>query len=647
MLRYTFSNSLGGIFVEMSRSVTGGIVTTTVAGLNVQIAANIIAAGQTYFVSDLGDAGTILTGVASNAVSATGQMLRRVPKAYTSGWRSTLGSVTINFYYRYGQNVYQSRTGNVGTAPDADTTNWLLIAKTNNTYYQTQVHTITINQVVGTGIDTSWPIVREADSNNNIVECSLAFYTATSWNAFDAFLWQLTATSTVNGNKVTDGYLDIASYDGTIENNIVENASGIYQCTIGASVTLSGNHFRSSGLVDGCGIVSMSNSVIDSSYLQSTAAITFSNARLNNVTASSNTTWSCTNSSVENVAVTSNTTLSITTSHLLGGTITSNTSITLTNVTGRFAISSNTTTTLTSVTGLNNVSNFNVIASNTNTDISDVTGDLFSISTNTNIVINFNVSLINGSISNNNNTVPANKANCRITQVSLCNQAAILLNTWNTEGVIQRGVLSGPYGVIYNVLFDHTVTIAGGTVEGAARTLRQASSTPWFTIDGFHLDNVGINGGGVATGLMTAVPVLLNLSGTGQNYESIDVCCNNSNGYAFINAATAISAGVLTVPAYAEHAGIWYFYGCNGQTISNITMSSTVYSNSYKGPRKFVKFSGAGGLDIQPIAVGAAASNDIVSQVSPGPIVLAEIYDFVEVVKQASLYTIKSSAVVV
>lgn len=648
MLRYTFDNSLGGIFVEMSRSVTGGIASTTVVGINALVAASSIDAGQTYFITDLGDGGTIVTGVSSTAISSTGQMIRRIPINYTSGWRSNLAGVTINNYYRYYQNVYQSVTGAVGTAPDGDTTNWLLIAKTNNTYYQSDIHLVTLNQEVGTGIDAAWPIVKECDGNGNEVVNTLSFFNAIGWNSFDTFLWMPTSTSTCNNNRIYDAYFDVANYDGTIEGNDIDNLSGFFQCLVGVSTTITGNKVTGGALFNGTAILGITNNYINATQIDSgTTALSLSNARLNNCTFTGNTTVTINNSEVVGTTISSNTTLSLGSCNIMGGAISSNTTLSMTSCTGRFSITSNTTTTMTNVTGLNNISNFNSIASNTNVDISDVTGDLFSISTNTAITIVFNVSLINGSISNNNNTVPANKANCRITQVSLCNQAAILLNTWNTEGVIQRGVLSGPYGVIYNVLFDHTVTIAGGTVEGSARTLNQASTTPWFTIDGFHLDNVGINGGGVATGLMTAVPVLLNLSGTGENYESIEVNCNNSNGYAFINAATAISAGVLTVPAYAEHAGIWYFYGCNGQTISNITMSSTVYSNSYKGPRKFVKFSGAGDLDIQPIAVGAAASNDIVSQITPGPIVLAEIYDFVQVVKQASFYTINSSAVVV
>jgi hypothetical protein len=270
---------------------------------------------------------------------------------------------------------------------------------------------------------------------------------------------------------------------------------------------------------------------------------------------------------------------------------------------------------------------------------------LFFINANENIIIQYNIVMYNGYIRNNINTVGANKPNCRIEQVSLRNEAKIEFNTWNTTGNIVRGSLSGFFGSIANLLIDTTVSVAVGTVEGIVRTAQQVVAGPGAILDQFTLDNVGINGNSLTRSLHQLSPPLSPLSISG-NIQGISCTSSSDNAFAFIDAATAIAAGVLTIPLYAAHAANLYFYNCNGQSITSIVYTGATYSANYTAGLRLIRMSGAGTLIVTPTAVGVAAVNQIVADTA-GPYTLAAIYDVVEVKKQASFYTLLNSAIVI
>jgi len=209
----------GLAWVETGRSLADGFITTTIAGINTLSGASDLRPKGLYYVTDLGDAGTYVMAVASNILSAYGTTIRRVPKNYTSCWRSTMALPTLGQHYRYYQNVYQSVTGAIGTAPSGDTVNWLLIAKTNNTYYQSTPNLVGLN--VSTSGINAWPIVFERDAKNNMVSQSARHNGLSGVNAYSVFPWKSITDTTVYGNTVVDSVFDCANSDGTVYGNTV------------------------------------------------------------------------------------------------------------------------------------------------------------------------------------------------------------------------------------------------------------------------------------------------------------------------------------------------------------------------------------------------------------------------------------------
>ena len=211
-------SSTGLVWVETGRSTANSVITTTVAGINTLAGASNLRPNSLYFITDLGDAGTYVTADSTTQIQSIGYHVRRVPYTYTACWASDMSAPTIGQRYRYYQNVYQSVTGAVGTAPSGDTTNWLLIAKTNNTYYQSQVNAVGLNSVVQLG---SWPFIWERDSKNNLVSQSQAHNASSSVNAYAVFAWRELTDSDVYGNTVIDAVFDCANSNGSVFGNLV------------------------------------------------------------------------------------------------------------------------------------------------------------------------------------------------------------------------------------------------------------------------------------------------------------------------------------------------------------------------------------------------------------------------------------------
>lgn len=247
MLRYTFDNSLGGIFVEMSRSVTGGIIPVTIAGISVLVGANSLSAGSTYYITDLGDNGVFTQAISSNQYSTTGQYIRRVPKGYASCWRADMTAPTIGLTYRYYQNVYTSVTGAVGTAPDADTTNWTVVSKTNNTSYESQINEVGLNTVGNLSV---WPFIWEKDQKGNHVAQSYYSFTAIlGVNSFNIFKWTDATINNVSGNVIVDSRFDCANSDGAVYDNFAVNGSKFYNNALRAGSVCAGNTLIAGGTV--------------------------------------------------------------------------------------------------------------------------------------------------------------------------------------------------------------------------------------------------------------------------------------------------------------------------------------------------------------------------------------------------------------
>jgi len=257
--------------------------------------------------------------------------------------------------------------------------------------------------------------------------------------------------------------------------------------------------------------------------------------------------------------------------------------------------------------------------------------------------------VFNGTINLNINNVPANKNQCRLQQLTLDNDASITSNAWNTQGIILRGRLSGNRGTIRNILFDNTVTRTIGNVETLSRNVQQGDATSsYFVLDQFAFDDSGIDGNNTTRPFET-IPFATGfapISSTGI-YDYINMSPAANNAYAFLDMSDAaiFNAGVLTLPTWAVHAGIFYLYNCTGQIITSIVYSSTIYCK-YQGPYKFIKLEDGGTVIFRPIAIGTPPASGQMTANPVADITLARLYDFVSIGKQGQYYTIENSKVV-
>jgi len=212
--------SVGLAWVETGRSLADSVIATTISAIGALIGSSSLRPKGLYFITDLGDAGTYVEAISASQTASTGYHIRRVPQNYTSCWRSSMAAPAVGQYYRYYQNVYQSVTGAIGTAPDTDTVNWLLIAKTNNVYYQSNANLVGIPAGISSGF------IFERDNLNNFISQSAAHRSSSGVNAYNVFSWRINTSTAVHGNTVIDAVFDCANSDGSIiENNVTANAN--------------------------------------------------------------------------------------------------------------------------------------------------------------------------------------------------------------------------------------------------------------------------------------------------------------------------------------------------------------------------------------------------------------------------------------
>lgn len=230
--------TLGLCWIETTRSLASSVTSLTRSAFNSLIGARALVPGAMYLITDIGDSGTYLQANDTASYNGTGTLARRIPTSYTSCWRADMTVPTINLYYRYYQNVYQSRTGAIGTAPDTDAVNWLLIAKSNVTYYTTEYHEVGVNTSAAN------PVLWERDLQNNFVSQSAGHRAASATDAFNAFAWQSVSTGLIYGNTVIDSIFDCANTDGTVYDNTVINGSVFTTNRLRSGSIVARNFFR-------------------------------------------------------------------------------------------------------------------------------------------------------------------------------------------------------------------------------------------------------------------------------------------------------------------------------------------------------------------------------------------------------------------
>lgn len=210
-LRLQFATGLGLIWVENGRSISGGAEQLSRIEMLAKIAAGTVVQGQSYFITNVGQAGIIVTGIDSTSITSRGDYIgyfpdyQNVSGDYQWMWSPIMIAPTVAKLYATGGFMYESVTGAIGTNPTTDTTNWTLIPITDPRYQK-----VILN--VQYDIDSNL-VLQGSDGYGNIVNGSTAFQT---------FKW---GSNTCFENIINTSNLNVNSINGFFGGNIMNNCS--------------------------------------------------------------------------------------------------------------------------------------------------------------------------------------------------------------------------------------------------------------------------------------------------------------------------------------------------------------------------------------------------------------------------------------
>lgn len=604
--------------------VTAGLITLSRAQALTLVATRALVSGATYLIYDVGDgaglsstvtAGIVLRAINAEQFSLDGIYIARIPKRATINQWNHVTSYAIGDHVEDLNEVYTANTITTPGELPSLLTEWDFETKDQDAYYTTEIQACLYDI-------TYDAIIKRWDKRGNVLEvynipngqnCNEIFTQCFRWGTEDVQgnKIKIDASNTISGwstGRLPNDNSFMPTYiDGYFKNNIVELVSGtisfwprIHSYFELCSCNITNNTFLNSNITYDNGCIISDSTFIDnqSTALDITCNILKSIFKNTCIFTGNDTTTYVSNCIFDNCTITDNT-------------------------------SSTSLSTL--------ILKYTTINANSNTTISNVSGTMLFIENNANIVIEYTTGY-NGYIRDNVNNVGANKASCKLTELSLLNEAKIDGTRWNTTGIIARGELVGNYGVIVDLLIDTTVSATTTNVLAAARTLKQPGPNGYI-LDMFRLENVGLNGDSLTLGTRNDTVAF-------GPYAPENISCSPSNSsfHAYVDAATAIAGGVLTIPIWAEHAGVIFLYNAPATNIDTIQLASGTYSSRYKGTRRFYKYSDAGTLTFGVTAIaGPPIANQIIGS---GSVTLNRPYDFVELRKSGSFYTLENSKIV-
>jgi hypothetical protein len=651
--------------------VTAGLITITRANALSLIGSSGLTPGASYWVYDVGDgdigsahAGVILRAIRNNAFDNVGIFIAKTPnRSAVSQW-SEITSYSSGTYVEDFNEVYNATTATtIGNPPCATPAEWTFVVKSNATYYRTEIHGCVYNI-------TDDQFYKRWDQRGNSIELTgVPSGTTANEILLQCFRW---GTDNVVGNKITldcqtvsggwavgrlpnDLFFIPCYSSGQFKNNVVTLSPSYGSITVPISTyfDLVNNTFNDNTVFNSQ-VVLYDNGNTQRSKIEhcvtfnSECIVTASDIIKTNISGN-DADVSITNSTIKNSTIIDNiNATSITTSDIDSSTIDGNDSCVFSSLFGNFHITNNIDLDIYNSTGINNRTGLNIFSNNQDLLVQDLVGRFFNIDSNESIILQY-LNVFNGTINLNINNVPANKNQCRLQQLTLDNDASITSNAWNTQGIILRGRLSGNRGTIRNVLFDNTVSRTIGNVETAAKTVQQGDApSSFFVLDQFAFDDSGIDGNNTTRPFETfpSAASFPTISSTG-TYDYINMSPAANNAYAFLDMSDVaiFNAGALTLPVWAEHAGIFYLYNGTGQIITSIAYSSGIYS-TYRGPYKFIKLEDGGSVVFRPIAIATPPAAYQMTANPVADITLATLYDFVSIGKQGQCYTIENSKVV-
>ena len=171
---------------RLSAALFGSI---TYAGAEGLIADEQVVPGMTYFISDVG---IYLTGLTTTSFSSSGSRIMRIVRGtyyqpdtgilgvWHPGLTPAVGNVVV-----WGGRVWQNLTGAVGSATNQtslDLVNWVMIATTNNTYYENKTFSIEFD------FANNW-ISQQSDDKRNIFGVSYFQGSFLGFNPVDISDW--------------------------------------------------------------------------------------------------------------------------------------------------------------------------------------------------------------------------------------------------------------------------------------------------------------------------------------------------------------------------------------------------------------------------------------------------------------------------
>lgn len=185
-LTQILTDIVGYFCTRLSAALFGSV---TYAGAETLIADEEVVPGRTYYISDLG---IYLTGLTTTSFSSSGSRIMRIVKGtyyqpagtILGVWHSGL-TPAANDVVVWGGRVWQNLTGAVGTSTSQsglDLINWVMIATTNDTYYENKTFSIEFD------FANNW-ISQQTDDRRNVFGVSFYIGSFLGFNPVDISDW--------------------------------------------------------------------------------------------------------------------------------------------------------------------------------------------------------------------------------------------------------------------------------------------------------------------------------------------------------------------------------------------------------------------------------------------------------------------------
>jgi hypothetical protein len=203
------------------------ILNKTYAQLSALLAAGTAIPGQMYKITDRGHRGIIVIVDDSGQRTALDAMfLAAVPDYqdvsgdFAGVWYSSIAGLAIGKLVAYGGLMYESLTGNAGTAPSGDAVNWLALDRSTDPLYIEETYACEFD------FENDWiGVVRDIRRGNTVgssKEYSVIYGVGPTYNTFQ---W---GRDGVFNNYAVNAEINNVNFPGVVQNTRLGQASRIF-----------------------------------------------------------------------------------------------------------------------------------------------------------------------------------------------------------------------------------------------------------------------------------------------------------------------------------------------------------------------------------------------------------------------------------